>query len=155
MAANGNKRVRTVHDSGFLLCAPRFRDIAHGVTGFSRASAWEFPVASCRHTRLGVGAWSSEFRMSRKFRYFFGVLISEACLSWGVCRVNIIPTGHSALDLAVLGGVSSGRVTAARLMLAPSHWAISSDLNRRDSVPMCAGKWQLASPVRWGSCHCL
>ena len=77
------------------------------------------------------------------FRVCFGVLISEACLSWGVCRVNIIPTGHSALDLAVLGGVSSGRVTAARLMLAPSHWAISSDLNRRDSVPMCAGGWEI------------
>jgi hypothetical protein len=160
MAANGNKRVRTVQDSGFLLCAPRlFRDIAHGVTGFSRASAWEFSVASCRHIRLGVGVWISEFRMSRMFSdvsvFFWSSEFLRHVLSWGVCRVNIIPTGRSALDRKVLGGVSSGRVTAARLMLAPSHWAISSDLNRRDSVPMCAGKWQLASPVRWGSCHCL
>jgi hypothetical protein len=38
---------------------------------------------------------------------------------------------------------------AARLMLAPSHWAISSDLNRGDSVPMGAGGWEIGigSPI--------
>ena len=46
------------------------------------------------------------------------------------CRVNLIPTGRSASDLTVLGGVSSGRVMAARLMLAPwlSRWTSTVEI---------------------------
>jgi|AntRauTorckE5430_2_1112549.scaffolds.fasta_scaffold51366_1 hypothetical protein len=72
------------------------------------------PVASCRHTRLGVGVL--EFGNSEAFfrdlgSMFLGYVIlefgiSEAFLFWGVCRVNIIPTGRSALDRKVLGGAS-------------------------------------------------
>ena len=65
---------------------------------------------------------------------------------WGYfhfSRVNIIPSRPPGLGLRSLGWQTGGRVMAARLMLAPTRQAISSDLNRGDSVLLGAGGWEI------------
>ena len=80
--------------------------------------------------------------------HVLGVLsLGSMLVSWGcvfmLVELILIPSRPPGLRLRSLGWQTGGRVMAARLMLAPSHWAISSDLNRRDSVPMGAGGWEI------------